>query len=303
MKTVAISGGAGFLGGHVARAFVSAGYRVRSLDRSECSIDGVENVIGSVFDVDPDSRVFESVDAFIHLAWGSKPGTANHTFSDDVEQNILGSMRLVELAKASGVGVTVFASSGGTVYGPVEERPILEIAPVAPLNAYAAGKIAFEAYLAAFSNCNSMRAVTLRVGNPYGPGQRGDRPQGIIAAAIWRMMSKQPLTIWGDGEAVRDYVYAEDVGQAFVRAVEKESARGVINIGSGVGLSVNEVLAVIEAVSGATIKRRYESARRIDVPYNVLDTQRAHRELGWGLVTPFEEGLQKHLEWARKVVQ
>lgn len=299
---VAITGSAGFLGVHVAQACLRAGLSVRGLDLAETPIGGVETIMGSVFGAELSSEVFEGVDAVIHLAWSSKPGTANHAFASDADANVVGSVRILEYARQAGVKSVVFASSGGTVYGRSEAQRTREDHVLDPINAYAAGKVAFEAYLHAYAHCHSMRALTLRVSNPYGPGQRGDRPQGLIGAALWRALRGETVTVWGDGEIVRDYVYAADVGEAFAEAVRREALGGVLNIGSGEGLTINQVLDEVDAATGAPLNRRYEAGRCIDVARNVLDISAAADQLGWRPRTDFATGLKNHYEWAKGAV-
>ncbi|MDF1769367.1 NAD-dependent epimerase/dehydratase family protein [Maricaulis sp.] len=295
-QRIAIAGGAGFLGQHVSRAMLDVGHEVLNFDLAPSPIDEVQNHIESVFDPAMDETLLKGVDALIHLAWIGKPGSPDVSFSGDADQNVVGSLRLVEAAKRAGVKMVVFASSGGTVYGAEAKACSVESDPLAPINAYGAGKAAFEAYLIAWGRAHGVRTVTLRIANPYGPGQLPDRGQGFIANAIARALDGQALQIWGDGKVVRDYVYIADVAQAFVAALASEDG-GVFNIGSGIGWSLNEIVEVVNQRLGTTIAAEHRPGRAIDVPVNVLNSQKAASKLGWRGARPLNAGIEPTASW------
>ncbi|WP_304073545.1 NAD-dependent epimerase/dehydratase family protein [Maricaulis maris] len=297
-QRIAITGGAGFLGQHVSRAILSAGHEVVNFDLSPSPVAGVQNHIESVFAPALDEALLEGVDALIHLAWIGKPGSPDVSFEGDAHQNVVGSLRMVEAAKRGGVKMVVFASSGGTVYGAEAKACSVESDPLAPINAYGAGKAAFEAYLNAWGRANGVRTVTLRIANPYGPGQLPDRGQGFVANAVARALDGQTLQIWGDGKVVRDYVYITDVADAFVSALTSEKG-GVFNIGSGIGWSLNEIVEHINKTLGQAIRVDYQHGRTIDVPINVLDNTKAQRDLGWNAAEGLSTGVELTARWMK----
>lgn len=301
-QRIAISGGAGFLGQHVSRAILNAGHEVVNFDLSPSPVAGVQNHIASVFAPTLDEALFEGVDALIHLAWIGKPGSPDVSFEGDANQNVVGSLRMVEVAKRAGVKAVVFASSGGTVYGAEAKACSVESDPLAPINAYGAGKAAFEAYLNAWGRAHCVRTVTLRIANPYGPGQLPDRGQGFVANAVARALDGQTLQIWGDGKVVRDYVYITDVAGAFVSALTSEEG-GVFNIGSGIGWSLNEIVEVVNQRLGTTIATEHRPGRAIDVPVNVLNSQKAASQLGWGGPRPLNAGIEPTASWMSEILK
>lgn len=299
---VAVTGASGFLGGAILRALVADGHEVRALDMAPGTMADVRWFSGSALAAPQDAAFLAGADCLIHLAWSSKPATANQAFGDDARTNVEGSLRLLEAARDAGVKTVIFASSGGTVYGRARAAPIPEDHPLDPINAYAAGKAAFEGYLRAFCHIHAMRALVLRVSNPFGPGQYGERGQGLIATAIWRALRGLPVEVWGDGGIIRDYLFIDDAAEAFARATRHRGESDVFNIGSGVGRSIREVLAAVSLALGERIEIDQKGARPIDAPVNVLDPGKAARALGWSARTPFEEALRRTVTWARSAV-
>jgi UDP-glucose 4-epimerase len=140
----------------------------------------------------------------------------------------------------------------------------------------------------------------LRLANPFGERQRAPFIQGVIAAFLYRALTAQPIEVWGDGSVVRDYLYVGDAADALVRALEFSGSDRVMNIGSGVGRSVSEIIEAIERATGRSIDKRSHPQRAFDVPANVLDIARARACLGWAPQTSFDEALRRTVEWIRQ---
>jgi UDP-glucose 4-epimerase len=147
-----------------------------------------------------------------------------------------------------------------------------------------------------------MTFLSLRVSNLYGPGQYGDRGQGIVATAIWRSLKGEALELWGSGSAVRDYVYVQDVARAFACATAYAGASEIVNVGSGIGHTVRDVIQCVERVLREPIEVKWRPSRRTDVPRNVLKVSRARELLGWAALTSFEAGVKKSIDWSRAVL-
>src|SRR5215210_3327908 len=155
----------------------------------------------------------------------------------------------------------IFASSGGTVYGPPQEIPITENHPTNPTTSYGIVKLAVEKYLDLFYQMRGLNYTVLRLPNSYGPYQDPGGQQGAIAVFLRRIHTHQPITIWGDGRVVRDFLYAVDLAEALVAAAEVEASRKVLNIGSGQGTSLNELVALMAEVTGERPEVEYRSGR------------------------------------------
>lgn len=179
-------------------------------------------------------------------------------------------MLTLEAAQAHGVERVLLFSSGGAVYGIPERLPIPEDHPLRPISAYGICKVAMENYLAMFAKRHGMRALIVRPSNPYGPGQDGRRQQGVIAVFTSKICQGEPVEIWGDGSATKDYLHVQDLAQA-TRLLLEADADGTFNIGSGVGTSVLEIVQAIEQKTGKMAQLNFRPAIPTDVPNFVLD--------------------------------
>jgi UDP-glucose 4-epimerase len=238
-------------------------------------------------------------EVIIHLVSTTLPKNSNDDPVFDVEGNVIGTLRLLDAARAARVRKVVFISSGGTVYGIPREVPIPESHPTEPRVSYAIAKLAIEKYLELYQLLHGLDYVVLRVANPYGARQRVDAAQGDVAVFLDRALRNETIEIWGDGSVVRDYLHISDVARAFLRAVDYTGEPRVFNIGSGAGCSLNELIGSIERLLGRPVARRYLAPRPFDVPRNVLDIARARDVLGWSPTVSLDEGLRATLAWAR----
>jgi UDP-glucose 4-epimerase len=298
MSSVVVTGGAGFLGWHISRALADAGHSVRVLDRFQPRgglHSEIEIVIGDVGDRDVLERVLNGADVVVHLACTTIPQTSEEDRIYDLRSNVEPALALLECACRAGVRRFVFASSGGTIYGQPRVVPIPEDHPLTPLCSHGVMKLTIEHYIRVYQRLRRLEGIALRMGNPYGPGQATAKPQGFIAVMSQRARSGEEIELWGDGRVIRDFVYVEDVAQAFVRVVSGAGSEGAYNIGSGEGHSLTQVLSIAEQVLGRKVAVRHLAARAIDVATNVLDISKAARDLGWVPRTTLFDGIRKML--------
>ena len=292
-------GGSGFVGAHLSRALSAAGYDVAVYDYRMPPLaprwPSVRYILGDLFGSEPPglSDVLNQADLVYHLAWNLLPATSNEQPIHDVETNLFGLLRILDLCVKVGVRRVIFFSSGGTVYGPAQMLPIPETHPTEPRSSHAINKLMAEKYLALYGQLHSLDYVILRPGNPYGPYQDPRSGQGVIAAFLSRVASGQPLEVWGDGSAVRDYFYVGDLARAAMLAGETPHSRTVYNIGSGVGRSLHDVIASIRRLVGHDVPVTWRPGRPVDVPTNILDASKARSLLGWSPEVTFEEGLRR----------
>lgn len=304
MKCLVLGGG-GFIGSHVVDRLLDAGHDVRIFERPrvpryrDFPADRVEWVEGDFQNAAVVRPTLEGIDTVVHLISTTLPKTSNDDPVFDVQSNVVSTLRLCDFAVEAGVRRVVFISSGGTVYGVPRTLPIPEDHPTDPRVSYGIVKLAIEKYLALYHAQRGLGYIVLRVANPFGERQRVDVAQGAVAVFLDRALRRVPIEIWGDGSVVRDYIHVEDVARAFVRAVEHEGPPCVLNVGSGQGHSLNDLLDRLESLLGRAIERHYLPARGIDVPSNVLDIARARDELGWAPEIALDAGLARTLEWMR----
>jgi UDP-glucose 4-epimerase len=245
--------------------------------------------------------LLEEVDTVFHLAWTTKPQSANDSPYYDLQTNVLAGLHfldsLVRLTKPPRV---IFVSTGGAIYGPPDYLPVDEIHPTRPLNAYGIGKLTFERYLDLYQRLHGLDFLVFRPGNPYGEGQDPSGAQGAIAVFLGCLLVGKTISIWGDGEVIRDYLYIGDLVDALVKGVEYrpglDEAR-IFNIGSGQGKSLNQLIASLATVTGRKPHVVYQAARKADTSAVVLDIALVSRCLNWRPATSLEYGLSATWEW------
>lgn len=300
MSSCLVLGGAGFIGSHLAEALLQAGHRVRIFDRPHLDrLPGFlqrrefEVFTGDFLNPRSLSPALEGSEIVFHLVSTTLPKTSNDNPMYDVESNVMGTLRLLELCRQQRVRKMVFASSGGTVYGVPRSVPIDESHPTDPTCSYGIHKLAIEKYLQLNHRLHGLDYCVVRPANLYGPRQRLDIAQGAVAVFLDRALRGQPIQVWGDGSVVRDYLYVGDAAEALVKAAAYQGEPKVFNLGSGVGTSLKQLINEIEALLGRALAVEYAAARALDVPANVLDASLAARHLGWTARTPLAEGLRR----------
>lgn len=308
MGKTLILGGAGFLGGNLARALVNRGETPRVFARPSFSVSNIEDILdrielvrGDFMDDVAIRKATKGIDRVFHLISTTFPSMTIESSVYDVMSNLLPTIRLVEICLANGVKKIVYGSSGGTVYGEPKVTPTPENHPLMPTSAYGQSKLTIENYLNFYARSTDIDVNILRISNPYGPGQNQLRVQGIVAVAMGCAYHNRVLKLYGKGEAVRDYLYIDDVIEALLLAAET-SGSSVVNISSGIGHSVMEIVETIEKISGRTIQKEFIPDRPGDVKVNILDNQRAFEIYGWKPKVEFKDGLYRTWEWITKKV-
>jgi len=302
-----ILGGAGFIGSHLAEELLAAGHQVKIFDRPNLlrpenlhTDPRIEWFEGDYLNQDDVAYAMPGVEILFHLISATLPKSSNENPLYDVESNIMGTLRVLDVAKKNHVKRVIFASSGGTVYGIPKTVPIAETHATEPLVSYGISKLAIEKYLHLYHTLHGMDYCVLRIANPFGERQRVSTAQGAVAVFLHHALHNQTIHIWGDGSVTRDYIYIKDVVHAFIKALSYTGEQRVFNIGSGHGLSLNDILAAIESLLGKPVQRSYEPSRSFDVPVNVLDITCARTQLGWQPAGDFQHGLINTLLWMRQ---
>ena len=302
-----IFGGGGFIGSAIVDRLLAEGHAVRVFERPRVAPyrdfrpdEAIEWETGDLLSAHDVAKAVEGADQVIHLVSTTLPKSSNDDPAYDVSTNIIATLSLLDAMVAKGIKRIVYISSGGTVYGTPQYVPIDEKHPTEPEVSYGIVKLAIEKYLQLYQRLHGIRAIVLRVANPYGERQRVETAQGAVGVFLHRVLSGQPIDIWGDGTVMRDFIYVGDVADAFVRATAYEGGGTVFNIGSGVGTSLNELVRAIGEVTGVPAACNYLPGRAIDVPVSVLDCALAQRELGWSPAVRLPEGLAKTVAWLKQ---
>jgi UDP-glucose 4-epimerase len=300
-----VLGGGGFIGSHLVTALLNCGFRVRCFERPHVKPLGESFLDNSNFELyegdfisDTDlAEAIKDCDFCYHLISTTLPKSSNDDPVFDVESNLIGTLRLLNHAVKNHLKKMIFVSSGGTVYGTPLEVPIPETHPTNPTCSYGITKLAIEKYMALFRNLYGMDYTILRLSNPYGEGQRTVASQGVVAVFLGKALRGEPIEIWGDGSVVRDYIHISDVVDSLLLSLAPSKKHHIFNIGSGVGLSLSEVIATIQDVTSLQVVKRYFDARVFDIPINILKIDQARESLGWSPKVSFNTGVDRFYKW------
>jgi UDP-glucose 4-epimerase len=286
MRTL-VTGGAGFIGSHLVDALVARGDEVVVLD--DLSTGRREHVNPAALFRPHDIREAFATDAEVvfHLAAQADVGTSMERPSFDAEVNVVGTVNTLEAARAAGARL-VFASTGGAIYGSVDE-PAGEEAPLLPVSAYGLAKRSAEVYVDGWNRVFGDGHVTLRFANVYGPRQSASLEGGVIAIFLERLAAGEPTTIFGDGTITRDFVHVDDVVRALLLAAGHDG--GVFNVGTGIETTIAELHTLCERAVGVDAPPSLGPPRAGDAQRSVLDPSRAAAELGFTASVPLAEGI------------
>jgi len=306
-----ITGGAGFIGSHVADLFLGNGYEVEIID--DLSSGKATNVPESaalhrISVTSPEAaRVVGEgrFDVLVHLAaqMDVRRSVADPVF--DATTNIVGIVNLLEAVRHSGRKTrVVFTSTGGAIYGDFNKPPNIETNQKEPDSPYAISKLSSEYYLAYYGRIHGLEHVSVRFGNVYGPRQDPHGEAGVVAIFCSRILAGKPLTIFGDGEQTRDYVYVGDVANAvWLGATFALPRAGTVdersfNIGTGLGTSVLEVARLLQDAAGSSVEIKFEPPRPGELLESFLNVEKARTVLGWQPRVSLADGLAETFAWA-----
>ena len=304
MTTCLILGGNGFLGSHLAEGLVKKGYAVRVFDSFKTGMANLETVKNKVEIIEGDflnhedlSQALKGADYVFHYISTTVPTTAAKDPIYDVQTNLIGTVRLLQLAVASKVKRVIFPSSGGTVYGEPTSLPVQETHALNPMDPYGISKLAIEKYLNYFNRAYGLDYLILRYSNPYGERQSPHSQQGVIPVFLNRIKMGERPVIYGDGSMERDYIYVGDAVEATITALEKKTVHKIFNVGSGAGTSINRLIELMSGVAGRKIEPVYAEDTAIRVQKVVLDVSRMRDEVGWKPSTSLQEGIERTWRW------
>ena len=274
---------------------VARGERPFVLTRSapDPPVGGADVIVADASDREAVGQVLKDARAVIYAAGGLLPAESEADPARDAELTLPPLLTVLELVRGRDTSLT-YVSSGGTVYGEPEQLPVPETHPTNPISAYGVVKLAAEKFVALHAKRDALRARILRCANVYGEGQPADRGQGAVAAFVARLLSGRPITVYGDGSIVRDYVYVGDVVAAALALERQSESDLIVNVGSGHGHSLVELIALLERLTQRSFVVDRRPARGFDVSEIVLDIARL-RELTGYEPTPLEEGLRRVL--------
>lgn len=300
-----VLGGNGFIGSHLVDKLLAEGYRVRVFDKYEehyrKPLAAVDYRYGDFGNRGLLMEALTDINFVFHLISTTLPKTSNDDPAFDVQSNIVETLFLLEQCITRKIKKIIFLSSGGTIYGKPATLPIPENSPTDPECSYGISKLTIEKYLALFNHLYGLEYTILRPSNVYGIRQNPEGIQGAISVFLGKVARGAPILIWGDGKVVRDYVYIDDLVEAVIKAAKLKTQDRIFNIGSGKGVSLNEIIEVISQVTNRDKRVEYHAKRTFDVPEIYLDVSRAHQQLKWAATTTLEDGIKRTWDFVQKI--
>jgi len=297
-----LTGGAGFIGSHIADLIIKEGHQVIIIDNLLNGKKANINSAASFYHLDIRDKSLEEVFA------QERPDVLNHHAAQvsvrdsvtdpiyDLEINVRGTVHLLELSRKYGVKKVIFASSGGAIYGEQDYFPADEKHPLRPLSPYGAAKLAGESYLYYYQQIFDLPYIALRYANVYGPRQNPFGEAGVVAIFANKLLRNENPTINGDGEQTRDYVFVEDVVKANVTTLRDENS-DIFNVGTSIETSVNELFASINLIAGGKAEEKHGPAPKGEQARSVITSDKLLQRFNWKPSIKIDEGLKKTFEF------
>lgn len=302
-NAVLLLGGTGFVGSRLIERLHALGREVYVISRKAHTLPALPNChrfSDSLDNVALLDDMLPRCGTVFHLASTSTPGSSAMQPAFEASNNLLPTLRFLEILQRHPNAELVFLSSGGAIYGNVAADSITEDAPLAPLSYYGAGKAAVEKFIAAYCTQLKRAAIILRPANFYGPGQPYRAGFGVVPTIFHHIKNGRRFEIWGDGNNIRDYLYIDDFLDLCVMLIDQaphEIGLHIYNAGSGKGTTLNALCELAAKASGKALDREYKATRAVDVRRVVLNSDAVRRAYGWTARTRLEDGLSATWNW------
>lgn len=297
MQNFLFIGGAGFIGSNIIKSLQNRDIQISVLEPSFADLHRLDALPVKLFrgelqNIDFVRSIVETnnITTVVHLVSTIIPGSSFEDYKREYQNVIFPSIELMQLCAQKGIKFVYF-SSGGTVYGNRETmEPFVETDPMAPISYYGWSKQMMENSIHYVHRTSGLEYLILRPSNPYGHGQKLHAQQGLIAVAIGKILSGEPITIWGDGSSVRDYIYIDDLARIVSELLLKDVRNATLNIGSNEGYSINDIIALLRDIVVEPVKTEYMTSRKVDVANMVLDTTELKKYVNVNIV-PLKDGV------------
>ncbi len=297
---ILVLGAGGFVGQHLVRALALRGDKVIAASRRPVHFElaSVQSIVGELSEPADFMPLIARSRAVVHLASRSTPGSSAGNVMAELQNNLRPTLALLQALQDKPETNLLYLSSGGSLYG-TTDAAAAETAQVLPRSYHGAAKIAAEHFISAWCLQFGSAATIVRPSNIYGPGQTERTGFGIIPTVLGKTLHGEPVTVWGDGSAVRDYLYIDDFVAlcTSILAAPMPAGSCTLNAASGIGVSLRELLAAIESVTGKPLQRSHDASRAVDATRVVMDATLANRRYGWTPTTSLQEGLRQTWDW------
>jgi UDP-glucose 4-epimerase len=298
---ILVLGAGGFIGQQLVRALAQRDEKIIAVSRRpvDFGMACVESITGELNEPGQFTPLLAGSRAVVHLASRSTPGSSAGNAIAELEGNLRPTLALLQALQETPLTNLLYLSSGGSLYATEPNDLAAETANPRPRSYHGAGKMAAEHFISAWCSQYGGAATMLRPSNIYGPGQTERKGFGIVPTGLGKIIRGETLTVWGDGSAVRDYLYIDDFITLCTAILDKSMPTGVrvLNAASGIGVSLNDLFHVMESVTGQQLKRTYDASRVVDAARVVMDVTLANMHYDWMPSTPLYEGLRQTWEW------
>lgn len=293
-----VFGGSGFIGKHLTEKLVEQGHEVSVFARTKVEkvVEGADYIYGDFMNASEIDAAIQGHDYVFHLVSLTNPAISDKDPFIDIDTNLKMTIHLLESCVKHRTKRVIYTSSGGAIYGDAPQEVHKEVDSISPVSPYAITKAAIEGYLRYFKAKHNLDYMALRVANVYGEGQditKGNH--GVIPVFSSRILKDESVKILGDGSMMRDYIYVKDLADLMARSFKGDHKEDLYNVGSGVGVTINEILGTIEAEIGKKADVQYAEAPATFVDKVILDTSRLTSEFGEVAITSLSQGIRNML--------
>lgn len=301
---VLVIGGNGFIGSHLIDSLLKRNYKVRVFDiiheKFREPNSRVDYRLSNLISIPDLYEAMMGIDIIFHLASTTVPSTSSIDIIADVNNNIISSLNILNLAARQGIKKFVYFSSGGAIYGNSVFLPLSEDHDKNPVSSYGIIKATIEQYIKLYNRQYNLDYLIVRPSNPYGPRQGHFIAQGVISTFLRQAKNNEPFLIYGDGSSKKDYIFIDDFIEMTMQLVESNS-QGIYNIGSGLGTSLNEIIAVINKITNKENKIIHSELKSYDVNNFVLDISKLSSKIEKDIeITSIENGIESTWDWVQK---
>lgn len=270
---------------------------IKKLGNNKVSYKVVEFIETTDFD-----NIFKGAEIVYHMYSTTIPSTANQQIAEELKVNVVLTSYILDACVRQNVGRIVFISSGGTVYGKELECPLKEDSITYPITSYGMQKVAVEKLLYLYNYIYGLDYRVIRLANPYGPYQRPNGLLGVVSTFTYKALKKEDLVIYGDGQVIRDFIYIDDAINAIINISLNTTNYKTYNVGSGHGISIQDVVKVIKNTLDNDVNVIYTGGRAVDVPVNFLDISRYEKEFGNIVTVGLQEGIELTAQFMRDMI-
>lgn len=300
-EKVLVIGGTGFIGSHVANLLLLNNYSVKVVSRNtkhkNINSKDIEYITADINNKSEVNKFTSDIQYVFHIASTTNPQSSSDDLNFDIQTNLCSTINILEACVKNNILKFIYFSSGGTVYGVPEILPVKEKANCLPISSYGIVKLTVEHYINYFHHKHGLSYNILRLSNPYGPGQSPLGTQGLIGIFLYKIQKNIDINIFGDGHIIRDYIYIDDVAELCIKVLQSNQENHIINVGSGIGTTINDVVNEIINITNQSPNILYTEHRNFDVPKIYLDITKAKQIFDWEPSTTLSNGIKKTLTW------